>query len=152
MSTVITYGTFDLFHVGHLKLLRRLRSMGDRLVVGCSTDEFNSLKGKKTVIPFEHRIEVLQGCRYVDHVLPERSWDQKIDDIRREKASLFAMGDDWVGKFDYLLPYCDVIYLPRTENISSTEIRELIRSNHVDHLRRIEAAAENLLKTISDVG
>ena len=127
MKTVITYGTFDLFHVGHVRLLKRLKSMGDKLVVGCSTDEFNALKGKKTVIQYAHRLEILLACRYVDKVIPEYSWEQKRLDIEKESADIFAMGDDWVGKFDELSNICDVIYLPRTDNVSSSEIKKKLK-------------------------
>lgn len=122
MKTVLTYGTFDLFHLGHVRLLRRLAALGDRLIVGCSTDEFNRGKGKKSVMSFEHRLEILEACRYVDKVIPERDWDQKIDDIKREKVDVFGMGNDWDGKFDHLKDYCEVVYLKRTENISTTQL------------------------------
>lgn len=125
-SVVITYGTFDLFHFGHVRLLKRLRQLGDRLVVGCSTDDFNSLKGKRTVIPYEQRAEVLAGCRYVDAVFPEDAWDQKRSDIKRFEAQIFAMGDDWVGKFDELQDLVQVVYLPRTEDISSTDVKRAV--------------------------
>ena len=125
--TIITYGTFDLFHVGHVRLLQRLADLGDRLIVACSTDEFNALKGKTTAVPYADRVEVLQACRYVDQVIPEENWAQKRDDIARLGADLFAMGDDWVGKFDDLRDLCDVFYLPRTENVSTTELKELIQ-------------------------
>lgn len=125
--TIITYGTFDLFHVGHVRLLQRLADLGDRLIVACSTDEFNALKGKTTAVPYADRVEVLQACRYVDQVIPEENWAQKRDDIARLGADLFAMGDDWVGKFDDLRDLCDVLYLPRTENVSTTELKELIQ-------------------------
>lgn len=125
---VITYGTFDLFHVGHLRLLERLAALGDKLIVACSTDEFNRAKGKATAIPFEQRCEMLRGCRYVDQVIAERSWDQKASDIAEYDVSLFAMGDDWEGKFDDLREYCDVLYLPRTENVSTTELKDLIQA------------------------
>lgn len=148
MTTVITYGTFDVFHVGHVKLLRRLRSLGSRLVVGCSTDEFNALKGKRSFMPYEHRAEILQACRYVDDVFPESSWDQKRADILREKADIFAMGDDWVGKFDELGDICRVVYLPRTENISSTEIRQLARALHDEQVQAVKAAARHLMQSI----
>ena len=124
---IITYGTFDLFHVGHVRLLQRLADLGDRLIVACSTDEFNALKGKTTAVPYADRVEVLQACRYVDQVIPEENWAQKRDDIARLGADLFAMGDDWVGKFDDLRDLCDVLYLPRTENVSTTELKELIQ-------------------------
>jgi len=125
---ILTYGTYDLFHVGHLRLLRRLAALGDRLIVGCSTDEFNAGKGKTTAIPYAHRVEILEACRYVDLVIPEQDWAQKRDDVQRYGVSLFAMGDDWAGKFDELRDLCDVLYLPRTENISTTELKALIQS------------------------
>ncbi|WP_322866812.1 adenylyltransferase/cytidyltransferase family protein [Aquicoccus sp. G2-2] len=125
---VITYGTFDLFHVGHLRLLERLAAMGDKLIVACSTDEFNRAKGKATAIPFEQRCEMLKGCRYVDQVIAERSWEQKVSDIAEYGVSLFAMGSDWEGKFDDLREHCDVLYLPRTENVSTTELKNLIQT------------------------
>lgn len=124
---IITYGTFDLFHVGHVRLLQRLADLGDRLIVACSTDEFNALKGKTTAVPYADRVEVLQACRYVDQVIPEENWAQKRDDIARLGADLFAMGDDWVGKFDDLRDLCEVLYSPRTENVSTTELKELIQ-------------------------
>lgn len=128
MRTVITYGTFDLLHVGHIRILRRLRALGDRLVVGVSTDEFNGIKGKRSVFPFAHRVEILEACRYVDDVFAEENWDQKPSDIKRYKASIFAMGSDWTDKFDDLRSYCEVVYLPRTEGISTTDLRAGIAS------------------------
>lgn len=127
-SVILTYGTFDLFHVGHLRLLRRLADLGDRLIVACSTDEFNQGKGKMTAIPFKHRVEILEGCRYVDQVIAEENWDQKRSDVQRYNVDLFAMGNDWKGKFDFLGDLCDVLYLPRTENISTTELKKLIQT------------------------
>ena len=128
MVTVITYGTFDLFHFGHVRLLKRLRDLGDRLVVGCSTDDFNNLKGKKTVVPYAHRREILLSCRYVSDVFPEDNWEQKRDDIIREKADIFGMGHDWTGKFDDLSDLLKVVYLPRTDGVSTTEIKDLMRA------------------------
>lgn len=125
---VITYGTFDLFHVGHLRLLKRLSALSSHLIVACSTDAFNRGKGKTTVVPFDHRVEVLEGCRYVDQVIAEEAWEQKVTDIAKYDVDLFAMGDDWAGKFDELRDLCDVLYLPRTENISTTELKELIQT------------------------
>ncbi|CCE22429.1 glycerol-3-phosphate cytidylyltransferase [Methylotuvimicrobium alcaliphilum] len=125
MKTVITYGTFDLFHVGHVNLLQRARALGDRLIVGVSTDEFNlNEKGKTTIVPFEHRVKVLESCRYVDQVIPEHNWRQKESDIKKYDVDIFVIGDDWQGKFDELKSCCDVIYLPRTRNISSTAIKQ----------------------------
>lgn len=126
MKTVITYGTFDLFHVGHLKLLERARALGDRLVVGVSTDAFNEGKGKRTVIPYADRAAIVRAIRCVDDVIPEESWDQKRDDIRRLGVTTFVMGDDWRGKFDDLKSLCDVVYLPRTSMVSTTSIKEAV--------------------------
>ena len=121
---VLTYGTFDMFHIGHLNLLNRLKSLGDKLIVAVSTDEFNSIKGKKTLIPFEQRALIVQNIQCVDMVISEKNWEQKIDDIKKYNVDIFAMGDDWKGKFDFLKDYCEVIYLPRTQNISTTELKK----------------------------
>ena len=123
MKTILTYGTFDLFHVGHLKLFERCRSMGDQLIVGVSTDEFNALKGKRTIIKYSDRAELVASCKYVDQVFPEENWDQKKTDIIKYSADVFVMGDDWTGKFDFLSEFCKVIYLPRTPNVSTTDIK-----------------------------
>ncbi|MCE8017071.1 adenylyltransferase/cytidyltransferase family protein [Halomonas sp. MCCC 1A17488] len=122
-GTVITYGTFDMFHIGHLNLLRRLAGMGSRLIVAVSTDEFNAGKGKRTLIPFEQRAEIVRSIRYVDEVIPETNWDQKIDDVQRYGVSTFAIGEDWRGHFDFLARYCEVVYLPRTEGVSTTDLK-----------------------------
>jgi glycerol-3-phosphate cytidylyltransferase len=149
MRTVLTYGTFDLFHVGHVRLLRRLRALGDELIVGCSTDGFNALKGKKTVMPYAQRVEILRACRYVDDVFPEEAWEQKRDDIVRFRADIFAMGDDWVGKFDELNDCVEVVYLPRTEDISTTEIRQLVQSLQRDRVQELSRMAEQIQSLIS---
>lgn len=120
---IITYGTFDMFHIGHLKLLKRLSELGDELIVAVSTDEFNKIKGKKTLIPYNQRAEILLNIKCVTKVIPENNWEQKIEDIKKYNIDIFAMGDDWVGKFDFLKPYCEVFYLQRTENISTTELK-----------------------------
>jgi 2-C-methyl-D-erythritol 4-phosphate cytidylyltransferase len=124
-KVVITYGTFDLFHYGHIEILRRAKALGNYLYVGLSTDEFNMMKGKTCVQSYEKRKEVLQGIRYVDDVFPEMSWEQKIADVEKYRAEIFVMGDDWAGKFDFLQPFCKVVYLPRTENISTSLIKEI---------------------------
>lgn len=124
MIKIITYGTFDLFHIGHLRLLKRVKELGDHLSVSISTDEFNSVKGKKTLIPFEQRKEIVENIKCVDLVIPESCWEQKIEDIKKYEIDIFAMGRDWEGKFDFLKEYCEVVYLPRTEDISSTEIKK----------------------------
>ena len=120
---VLTYGTFDMFHVGHLNLLNRLKNLGTKLIVAVSTDEFNALKGKKTLIPFDQRALIVQNIKGVDMVIAEDNWEQKIEDIKKYNIDIFAMGDDWEGKFDFLKDYCEVIYLPRTENISTTQLK-----------------------------
>ncbi len=147
MKSVITYGTFDLFHIGHLNLLRRLRSLGDRLVVGVSTDEFNSIKGKKTIVSYNHRAEIVASIKFVDHVFPENDWEQKRADILREQAKIFAMGDDWIGKFDSLRDICEVIYLPRTRDVSTTEIKQIVNSLHQDKIEELKHAIDRV-KTI----
>lgn len=151
MKTVITYGTFDLFHIGHVNLLRRLRALGDRLVVGCSTDEFNALKGKKTVMPFAHRAEILASLRHVDHVFPEATWEQKREDIVRERADIFAMGDDWTGRFDDLGDLCEVVYLPRTRDVSTTEVRQWVNGLHAERISELKHALEKLQGIVGEL-
>ena len=123
MKKVITYGTFDLLHYGHINLLRRAREFGDFLIVGLSTDEFNSEKGKDCYFRYQHRRSLLESIRYVDLVIPEYSWNQKVDDIQTHGIELFVMGDDWKGKFDFLSEFCSVKYLSRTPDISTTAIK-----------------------------
>lgn len=124
MKTVITYGTFDILHVGHIKLLQRARALGDRLIVGLSSDEFNKGKHKTSLLDYYNRKTVLEAIRYVDEVIPETSWDQKVTDVQRLGADIFVMGHDWEGEFDFLKEYCEVVYLPRTPDISTTQIKE----------------------------
>lgn len=128
-KTVITYGTFDLLHVGHVRLLRRIAELGRQVIVGCSTDEFNALKGKKTIVPYEDRVEMLLACRHVDAVFPEECWEQKPGDIRVYGADMFVMGSDWAGRFDDLTEHCEVLYLPRTPDVSSTQIKQDIQTS-----------------------
>jgi len=120
---VIIYGTFDLFHVGHLRILQRARGLGDELFVGISTDTFNSIKGKESTICFKHRMEIISALECVTHVFPEEDWDQKEKDIKRFQINKFVMGDDWKGKFDMLGSICDVLYLSRTPGISSSLLK-----------------------------
>ncbi|MBY0416920.1 MAG: glycerol-3-phosphate cytidylyltransferase [Pararheinheimera sp.] len=127
MKTVLTYGTFDLFHIGHLNILKRARELGDKLIVAVSTDEFNATKGKTTLMPFEHRVELVRSVRFVDEVIAESNWEQKISDVQQHKVDVFVMGSDWQGKFDFLTPYCEVVYLPRTDNVSSTDLKKAIQ-------------------------
>jgi glycerol-3-phosphate cytidylyltransferase len=121
---IITYGTFDMFHIGHLRLLKRLKEMGDELIVAVSTDEFNELKGKKTLIPYEQRAEIVESIKYVDKVIPERNWEQKVEDINKYNIDIFVIGNDWEGKFDFLKEYCEVKYLERTQDISTTQLKK----------------------------
>jgi glycerol-3-phosphate cytidylyltransferase len=123
MKKVITYGTYDLLHAGHINLLRRAREYGDYLVVVLSTDEFNALKHKTAYHSYEDRKMILEAIRYVDEVLPELTWEQKISDVVDNQIDVFVMGNDWEGQFDFLKDYCEVVYLPRTEGISTTKIK-----------------------------
>ena len=132
MKKIITYGTFDLLHYGHINLLKRAKQMGDYLVVCLSTDEFNkNSKNKECYFSYEIRKQLLESIRYVDLVIPENNWNQKIDDIKEFGIDTFVMGDDWKGKFDFLKEYCEVIYLPRTKEISTTKIKKDLEKNRV---------------------
>lgn len=126
MKTVLTYGTYDLLHRGHVLLLERAKQLGDRLIVGLSTDGFNKIKGKSCYYTYEERLIVLSAVRHVDLIIPEVSWDQKVDDIVNHHVDVFVMGDDWEGQFDYLSGLCEVVYLPRTLGISTTDVKEYI--------------------------
>ncbi len=123
MKKVITYGTFDLLHVGHINLLRRAKELGDYLIVALSTDEFNAGKHKEAYHSYEDRKAILEAIKYVDEVIPEETWEQKIPDVVNNNVDVFVMGNDWEGKFDFLKDYCEVIYLPRTPGISTTQIK-----------------------------
>ena len=125
MRKVITYGTFDLLHYGHIQLLRRAKERGDYLIVALSTDEFNwNSKHKKCYFSYEQRKMLLESIRYVDLVIPDENWEQKISDVKEFKVDTFVMGNDWEGKFDFLKDYCEVVYLPRTPEISTTQIKK----------------------------
>lgn len=151
MKVVITYGTFDLFHVGHIRLLKRLRALGDRLFVGISSDEFNTQKGKNSFFSFEERAEILESCKYVSKVFPEHNWQQKRSDIIKYEASIFAMGDDWKGKFDDLSDLCKVVYLPRTEDISTTEIKTALSKVNTDELDKIESSLHDVINIVKSL-
>jgi glycerol-3-phosphate cytidylyltransferase len=151
-NTVITYGTFDLFHVGHLNILRRARELGHRLVVGVSSDEFNISKGKKCVIPYEQRKDIVASVRYVDECFAENDWQQKQDDIVKYGADLFVMGDDWRGKFDDLSGLCKIQYLDRTPNISTTELKATLKvldRESLDKLVLALRAASSIAESLS---
>jgi len=123
-TRVITYGTYDLLHWGHIRLLKRAKAQGDYLIVALSTDEFNAKKGKKAYHTFEERRMMLEAIRFVDLVIPEEDWDQKKEDVLKYQVDKFVIGDDWKGEFDFLKDYCEVIYLPRTEGISTSKIKK----------------------------
>ena len=124
MRRIITYGTFDLLHYGHINLLRRAKQQGDYLIVALSTDEFNwNSKQKKCFFDYEKRKHLLEAVRYVDLVIPENNWEQKVEDVKMYHVDTFVMGDDWQGKFDFLKEHCEVVYLPRTTEISTTQIK-----------------------------
>ena len=125
-KTIITYGTFDMFHIGHLRLLQRLKSLGGKLIVAVSTDEFNREKGKRAMIPYEQRADIVANIKCVDQIIPEKNWEQKIEDIQKYNVDIFAIGNDWKGKFDFLKEHCEVIYLERTKDISTTELKKLL--------------------------
>lgn len=137
-SVAITYGTYDLFHIGHVRLFERIKQRYDRLIVAVSTDEFNALKGKRSVVPFADRLAIIQACRHVDEAIAETDWAQKARDIRAYGADALVMGSDWSGHFDEFRALCDVVYLPRTEHVSSTELKSDIVSRAVEP---VEAAA-----------
>ena len=126
MKRILTYGTFDLLHYGHIRLLQRAKALGDYLIVALSTDEFNAGKGKKAYHNYETRKKMLEAIRYVDLVIPEECWEQKISDVQKYNVDIVVMGSDWAGsdKFDYLTEYCEVVYLERTEGVSTTKIKK----------------------------
>jgi glycerol-3-phosphate cytidylyltransferase len=127
MRTVITYGTFDLLHIGHINLLRRARALGDKLIVALSTDEFNlGEKNKVCANSFEDRKAILESLRFVDQVIAEENWEQKVTDVSAFHVDVFVIGEDWDGHFDFLKSQCEVVYLPRTANISTTELKNQI--------------------------
>lgn len=151
MKTVITYGTFDLFHVGHVRLLKRLSELGDKLIVGISSDEFNLLKGKSSFFSYEERAEIINSCVYVSDVFPEHNWQQKRDDIIKYGADVFAMGDDWQGKFDGLSNICEVIYLPRTEDVSTTQIKKALSKIDSEELDKIESSLHDVISIVKSL-
>lgn len=129
MKKILTYGTFDLIHKGHILLLQRAKAMGDHLTVAVSTDEFNAIKGKAAYTSWEDRKFILEALKCVDEVIPENDWEQKIKDVQKHNIDTFVMGSDWEGKFDFLKEYCEVVYLPRTEGVSTTKIKEDLKDS-----------------------
>jgi len=126
MKRILTYGTYDLLHYGHIRLLKRAKELGDYLIVAVSTDEFNDIKGKKSYHNYETRKQMLEAIRYVDLVIPEDTWEQKTNDVLKYEVDVVVMGSDWANsdKFEYLKEFCEVVYLDRTEGISTTKIKK----------------------------
>lgn len=140
MKRILTYGTYDLLHYGHIRLLKRAKALGDYLIVAISTDEFNAGKGKKAYHSYETRKEMLEAVRYVDLVIPEATWEQKVNDVLEYKVDTVVMGGDWAGsdRFEYLKEYCEVVYLDRTEGISTTQIKQQLNLQpEVDNVDQI---------------
>ncbi|WP_349679311.1 adenylyltransferase/cytidyltransferase family protein [Acetobacter sp. UBA5411] len=148
MTTVLTYGTFDLFHIGHVRLLQRASALGERLYVGVSSDAFNALKGKNSIIPYEQRAAIVAAMKEVDGVFPEENWTQKKSDIERLKADILVMGNDWEGKFDDLNTICSVHYLPRTEDISTTDIKKTFEKINRQQIVSLENQLRNARDTL----
>jgi len=146
---VLTYGTFDLFHIGHLRLLERLRDLGDHLTVAVSTDEFNALKGKTSLVPYADRAALVAACRFVDAVIPESTWGQKREDVVRLGVDVFGMGGDWEGHFDELGDVCQVVYLPRTAGISSTTIKDRLKVFDAESLQSLKTAIETAQQVLA---
>lgn len=150
MKRILTYGTFDLLHYGHIRLLQRAKALGDYLIVAVSTDEFNAIKNKKAYHNYETRKKMLEAIRYVDLVIPEKNWEQKISDVQKYEVDVVVMGSDWAGsdRFDYLKEYCEVVYLDRTEGISTTKIKEdLGLQEPVNGVDQIPEPSKKLSKT-----
>lgn len=134
MTRILTYGTFDTLHYGHIELLRRARKLGDWLAVGLSTDEFNTQKGKTSYFNYSQRREFLSAVKYVDMIFPENTWEQKRNDIIKYNIDVFVIGDDWRGRFDDLSDLCRVVYLPRSKSISSSLIKNLLQNKSTKHI------------------
>jgi len=151
MKRAITYGTFDMFHIGHLKLIERIKLECDHLTVAVSTDEFNTVKGKKTVIPFADRAAIVGSLRLVDQVIPENNWEQKVTDIEKNKIDLFVIGSDWSGKFDFLKSQCQVLYLERTPGVSSTQLKNSLGVQMTELKSSLFSRIDDLQKLIDDL-
>ncbi|WP_282096430.1 adenylyltransferase/cytidyltransferase family protein [Epibacterium ulvae] len=152
MRIVLTYGTFDLFHIGHVRLLQRARTFGDKLVVGVSSDEFNEEKGKKSIICYEHRAAIVAAMKDVDDVISEDSWNQKETDIKKLNADILVMGDDWEGKFDHFRDICEVKYVPRTHGISTSQLKEVLKpfsSKEISDLKDSFTTLENFIRQLN---
>lgn len=151
MKTVLTYGTFDLFHIGHLNMLQRLRSLGDKLIVGVSSDVFNQEKGKKSIFSYEERAQIVAALSCVDKVIPEHSWHQKQQDIKEYQVDIFGIGSDWQGKFDELESLCEVVYLPRTPTISTTELKKSLSKVDAGAIEQIKQGLDSVLSIVKAI-
>lgn len=151
MKVVLTYGTFDLLHYGHIRLLKRAKALGDYLIVAVSTDEFNTLKGKKSYFNYEKRKKMIEELEYVDLVIPEENWNQKVEDIKKYNVDIVVMGSDWTNseRFECLRQYCDVKYLPRTEQISTSKIKKLILcGKKYEQIEKNNKKQQNMLQNL----
>jgi len=144
MKKIITYGTFDLLHKGHINILKRAKELGDHLTVAISSDEFNKIKNKTSFYSFEERKYLLESIKYVDEVIPENDWEQKTRDVQEKDIDIFVMGDDWEWKFDFLKEHCEVIYFPRTEGISTTKLKSTLKWLNNESIDKIEEVLEAL--------
>jgi len=151
MKTVITYGTFDLLHVGHVNMLERLKTLGDKLIVAVSSDEFNLLKGKHSVYSYAERAKIVAALRCVDQVIPEHDWAQKAKDIKQYQVDIFGIGADWQGKFDELSSLCEVVYLPRTPSISTTDLKKALSQIDSATIQQIKRGLDSVLDLVKAI-
>lgn len=151
MKTIITYGTFDLLHIGHVNMLERLAELGDKLIVGVSTDEFNLLKGKQCIYGYDERAKIVGALGCVDLVIAEESWQQKVADIQTYQVDIFGIGADWQGKFDELQSLCEVIYLPRTPSISTTDLKKALSQIDGAAIQQIKTGLDNVLDLVKAI-
>lgn len=148
MKTILTYGTFDLLHIGHVNMLERLKELGNKLIVGVSTDEFNLLKGKQCIYGYAERAKIVGALRCVDLVIPENDWTQKAVDIKQHDVDVFGIGADWEGKFDELQALCEVIYLPRTPSISTTDLKKVLSQIDSAAIQKIKQGLDGVLDIV----
>jgi glycerol-3-phosphate cytidylyltransferase len=151
VKTILTYGTFDLLHVGHVNMLERLKALGDKLIVGVSSDEFNLLKGKHSIYSYAERAKIVGALRCVDAVIPEHDWAQKVKDIQQYQVDIFGIGLDWQGKFDDLNSYCEVVYLPRTPSISTTDLKKALSQIDSATIQQIKRGLDSVLDLVKAI-
>jgi glycerol-3-phosphate cytidylyltransferase len=151
MKTIITYGTFDLLHVGHVNMLERLAALGDKLIVGVSTDQFNLEKGKHSIYSYAERAKIVEALRCVDQVIAEHDWQQKVKDIEQYQIDIFGIGADWQGKFDQLSSHCEVVYLPRTPSISTTDLKKALSKIDGATIQQIKNGLDSVLDLVKAI-